>query len=257
MSSMTTWFPTSSAASGERLALFCFPHGGGGVSSFRDWQSAIGDQIDVVPVSLPGRERRIAEPLIPSIGALADALVQPALMRAGGACALFGHSMGALLAFELARRLTAAGRPPALLAVSGSSAPQAITYTSRWSELTDEEFLDSVNSLGGVPDGLLDIPELREVILPVLRADYQACATYQYLPGPVLDIPVLVFGGQQDPYAPPPALEGWRDVTSGPGTIRIFSGGHFYITDHLAEVIATIRAAVVPVFGAPEISRGR
>jgi surfactin synthase thioesterase subunit len=241
---MSTWFPTASSAADARPTLFCFPHGGGDVSSFLDWQSGMGDRIDVAPASLPGRGRRITEPLLPSITGLADRLVEPTLSRAPGAYALFGHSMGALIAFELAHRLTAAGRPPALLMVSGSAAPQARQHCPPTQDLSDDDFLDFVDTLGGVPPGLLDNPDMWDLVRPILRADFQAAEIYRYAERPTLDVPVLVLGGDRDPAVDSAELEQWRAVTTGQTTVRLFAGGHFFMVEQLDDVLAVLHAAV-------------
>jgi medium-chain acyl-[acyl-carrier-protein] hydrolase len=241
---MSAWFPTAPTVSDSQLVLFCFPPGGGDVSSFLGWQRAVGDRIAVVPAALPGRGRRIAEPLVPSITDVADRLLQPALRRAPGAVALFGHSMGALIAFELAHRLAAAGRPPALLVVSGSPAPESHPYASRTHKLSDEDFVESVRTLGGMPDGLLDAPEMRELLLPILRSDYAAAEMYRCPQRPVLDVPVLILGGDSDPLVNCTELDLWREVTRGPTEVRVFGGGHFFVVDRLDDVLAEVRIAI-------------
>jgi surfactin synthase thioesterase subunit len=251
-STTKTWFPTAPAGA-ARLTLFCFPHAGGDLTSFRDWRPGLGDQIDVVPAALPGRERRIAEPSFSSLARLADDLVQPTIDRAGrGAFALFGHSMGALVAFELAHRLAAAGRRPASLIVSGYVAPQLQSHAPALCELSDEDFLEAVGAQGGIPDGLLDNREFRDLLLGVLRSDFQACADYRCEARAPLDIPVLVLGGDSDPGVDPSELAPWRERTSAPTEIRIFKGGHFFVAEQSEDVFATVRSHVNTVLQAPD-----
>ncbi|QUQ67498.1 thioesterase II family protein [Kutzneria sp. CA-103260] len=239
---MSVWFPTAHAVADPRLMLLCLPPGGGDVSFFSSWQRALGEDVAVNPAALPGHGRRVAEPLMNSISDLADGLLEPALRATAAPLALFGHSLGALVAFELAHRLTAAGRPPVLLIVSGSPAPQSHPRTSQSYELSDEEFLDSVIALGGVSDGLLDFPDMRSFLLPILRADFAAAETYHCPPRPLLDIPFLVLGGNSDPSVHRSELDLWCDMTSGPSEVAVFDGGHFYLVDQLSEVLSKIRA---------------
>ncbi|MFH9296750.1 thioesterase II family protein [Streptomyces sp. NPDC017520] len=242
---MSIWFPTAPSATGAPLTLFCFPHAGGDLASFRHWQSGLGDGIDVAPVSLPGRERRISEPSFRSVTGLAWDLVAPTIARAGRtAFALLGHSMGAIIAFELAHKLTAAGRPPDLLIVSGEAAPQLPSRAPAVGGLSDSEFLDAVRAQGGMPDGLLDDPSFRELLVGVLRADYWACENYRFAPQPRLDVPMLVLGGDRDPGASLSELASWGELSSAPTVIRTFEGGHFFVVDRLTEVIAVVRSAV-------------
>ena len=239
---MSVWFPTAPAVADPRPVVLCFPPGGGDVSFFSDWQRELGDDVAVNPASLPGHGRRAAEPLLDSIPDLVDGLVEPALRATAAPLVLFGHSLGALVAFELAHRLTAAGRPPVLLIVSGSPAPQSHPRALQSSELSDEEFLDSVVELGGVSDGLLDFPDMRSFLLPILRADFTAAETYDCPPRPLLDVPVLVLGGSSDPSVPRSELDLWCATTSGPSEVAVFDGGHFFLVDRVSEVLSKIRA---------------
>ncbi|MEV6409944.1 alpha/beta fold hydrolase [Kribbella sp. NPDC051718] len=252
VSGTSVWYPTAPAAVNPQATLFCFPHGGGDISSFRDWQKGLGNRIALVPAALPGRERRIREPLVPSIATLADSLRQPTLQRATGTFALFGHSMGALVAFELAHRLTESGHPPALLVVSGAPGPQTPTPMAgpRADEMSDAEFLDSVMALGGAPSVLLEVPELRDLVLPVLRADYLACENYEAEERPPLDVPILVLCGDDDPYAGPSDVKGWQQTTTRETEIRCFDGGHFFVYERQAEVFVAIQAALDGALGA-------
>ena len=243
-STVRRWFPASPIVTGSRVPLFCFPHGGGDVLAFRGWQESIDSRVEIVAAALPGRERRIAEPLIPSITGLADALTEPTMERATATFALFGHSMGALVALELAHRLTAAGRAPSLLVVSGSPSPGERRTATLSSALPDADFLDAMTNLGGVPHGLFDDPDMRELLLPILRNDYSACEEYRPdLPTP-LDVPLLVLAGDADPLCPPAALEGWAELTTQTTTFQMFPGGHFYLLDNVPGILELIGAAV-------------
>lgn len=250
--SVSSWFPTkaSDALGTVTVRLFCFPHGGGDASTFRNWPRAIGGGIEIVAAALPGRERRIAEPLVLSIDRLADLLAGPVRDRAGDLpIVLFGHSMGALVAFELAHRLIEVGRPPALLVVSGAQPPQLRSSAPKVHGLPDDEFLSYVSTLEGTPAGVLDVPDLRELLLPVLRADFQACETYTLADRPRLDLPILVLGGDEDPRVPVNELFLWSELTSGQSDVVLFDGGHFFVLEQLDEVAEAVCGAIRSVVG--------
>lgn len=239
---MSVWFPAARTVADPRLVLLCLPPGGADVSFFADWQRELGDDVAVAPVALPGHGRRITEPLAFSITELADGLLQPALQATAKPLALFGHSLGALIAFEAAHRLAAAGRRPDLLVVSAAPAPQSYPHLPRTCDLPDAEFLESVKALGGDPDGLLDVPEMQGFLLPILRADFAAAENYLCPPRPPLDVPLLVLGGSDDPAVSAAELDRWCETTSGPAEVAVFDGGHFFLVDQLTDVLAKIRS---------------
>jgi surfactin synthase thioesterase subunit len=236
-STESPWFPAEAMNGTPELLLFCLHHAGAGASAYRNWQKLIGRRIEVVPVQLPGREGRFTEPAERSITRLAERLQEPLLQRAGGTpFALFGHSMGAVLAYELSHRLTRAGRPPAHLAVS-AYAPPHIRVPTHVHTLSDQEFLDYVAGLEGTVPAVLESPELLELLLPVLRVDFAACDSYAYVERGRLGVPLTAFGGDSDPGVSVPMLERWAELTSGPVGIEVFPGGHFYLLDQLEAVL--------------------
>ncbi len=176
-------------AGGARARLFCLAHAGGGASFFRPWAAALPSHIELCAVQLPGREQRFAEPCFEALEPLLDALIPALTPLFDWPFALFGHSLGALVAFELARRLEAAGTPPLGLAASAFRAPH-LPAERRLSELPDTEFVAEIAGLGGMPGELLDHPELLETILPALRADFAIAERYRFAPGPKLAVPV-------------------------------------------------------------------
>lgn len=226
---------------GARLRLFCFPYVGGGTGVFRGWGELAPD-IEVWAIQLPGRERRFAEPAIPSITGVADKAVDGLRpLFDAGPFAFFGHSMGALLAFELARRLRS--RPPVKLVVSAHSAPQlGLERTQFRHRLPDAEFIAELKRLDGTPAEVLENRELLELVLPTLRADFQAVETYAYdrEPQPPLACPLIGYGGTEDVNVPPAHVEAWGELTSGPFGTYIFPGGHFYLNTHRAELFAQL-----------------
>jgi surfactin synthase thioesterase subunit/glycosyltransferase involved in cell wall biosynthesis len=222
------WFPNAEAGEVTRLRLFCFPHAGGGASAFARW--SILPDVCITAAHLPGRENRAVEPppqsMTELVGALADA-IQPFLNRPYG---LFGHSMGAVVAFELAQLLRERNQPqPRALYVSGARAPR---FRRGWTpppEPSEEEFKQELLRLEGIPAEALENEELLSVILPALRADTALYRNYIYKDRPPLDCPIHAYGGDSDPNVKREHLEAWQEHTTGAATVRLFQGGHFFL----------------------------
>ncbi|HWK89893.1 MAG TPA: thioesterase domain-containing protein, partial [Longimicrobium sp.] len=226
-----------------RLRLFCLAHAGGGASAFRGWADALPPEVEVCLVQLPGRENRIREApfdrLEPLVEALAEA-VQPFLTLP---FALFGHSNGALIGFELARTLRARGQPgPVHLFASGRRAPDAGQLRAPTAHLPDIAFLDTLRELGGIPDALVEHPELLQLLLPTLRADVALNEAYVFTDEAPLACPITGYAGDLDPRAAPAEMEGWARHTSAGFALRRFAGGHFFPQTHRAEVLRALSA---------------
>jgi surfactin synthase thioesterase subunit len=227
-------------------ALFCLPPAGGGASGYRHWQAAAGRDVAVHPVQLPGREGRLREPVLTDAAEVADRLAAPLLARAGARYALFGHSMGAILAFELAHRLTELGRPPAHLVVSAHVPPHLLHLREPFPApegMTEPYLRDYLARTAGASAELLDLPELMELVLPVLRADLTLCAGYRPRPRPALTVPVTAFGGDADPVARPGAMACWAVHTTAGFVTRTFPGGHGYLHDDPAAIATAVASA--------------
>lgn len=216
------------------LRLFCFPYAGGRASIFRTWPDSLPMTIEVCSVELPGRASRLNEPpftrLLPLVQALADAL-SPHLYKP---FAFFGHSLGALVSFELARQLRAQGAPaPVHLFVSGVGAPHIRNPDSAVHGLPEPQLKDKLRRLNGTPTAVLEHAELMQIMLPILRADFAIYETYAYADEPPLGCPISVFGGVQDRAVSRERLEAWRDQTSTSFSLRMLPGDHFFI--HTAQ----------------------
>ncbi|MEU3825474.1 alpha/beta fold hydrolase [Streptomyces sp. NPDC029080] len=222
--------------------LFCFAHAGGGASAYRLWRLSLAPDVDVRPVVLPGRESRIRELPYRRVEQIIDPLCEALEPYLDRPYAVFGHSLGSILAYEVARRFTGlAGREPGLLIVSGRRAARLPARRRPYSTLSDDEFLGAVGALGGTPPELLEEGQLLRLILPTLRADFELNETYRTLPGPRLRCPVAAYMGTADPEVDRAGLLAWGEETAGEFTMRVFAGGHFYLKDDADGVRSALR----------------
>ncbi|MEU7006236.1 alpha/beta fold hydrolase [Streptomyces sp. NPDC046332] len=221
--------------------LFCFPHAGGAASALRSLAQTLAPTLDVLVAQYPGRQDRRLEEPIDDIGRLADALAIEVSGQVEGPYAFFGHSMGAVLAYEVARRLSAQ-RGPATLILSGRGAP--MPEPGRHDRLrTDDDIVRAVSALGGTTPQVLRDPELREMVMPALRADYRAIGSYGWQPGPPLTVPFTVLVGDGDPVVTVEQAQSWQKFTTAGARTHVFSGGHFFLDAHLAEVSEAVATA--------------
>ena len=229
-----------------RYRLLCVPYAGAGTAAYRDFADALPPWLEVWAVRLPARENRVAEAPLTHIDAVVAALVDELARDApfGGEplpYALFGHSMGALVCFELARALRRQRLPgPAHLAVSGRRAPGLPDDLPSIHRLPRQRFLDEVRALGGIPDRLLAEPGLIELIAPALRADFAVCETYRHSREPPLPCGISAFGGRADPTTTPEQLAPWREETAGEFTMRLHPGDHFFLHTHHRRILAEL-----------------
>ncbi|MEU1297185.1 alpha/beta fold hydrolase [Streptomyces sp. NPDC005840] len=226
-----------------RTRLICFPHAGGAAGGYAALARRLAPRLDVYAVQYPGRHDRRHETPEHSLTALAARIAERLLEGTRGPYALFGHSMGALVAYETARVLARHGAPaPARLILSGRGAPT--TTPDPHDRLDgDDAILAAVRRLGGTGAAVLDNPELLALALPVLRADYAALADYRWTAEPMLSTPLSIFAGTDDPLVPQRAAAAWADLTSATSETLMFPGGHFYLGDQLdtvAEAIADL-----------------
>ncbi|GCE07381.1 thioesterase II family protein [Dictyobacter aurantiacus] len=224
------WLPWPGTYPQAKLRLFCFPYAGGGASVFRSWSRELPSEVDLRPVQLPGRERRLREDpytdLVPLVAAAREALL-PYLDRP---FAFFGHCLGALMAFELSRQLRSLHNiEPAILFVSGHRAPQLPDRFTPAHMLPDADFAAELRQRNGTREEVLQNPDVMRLVLPLLRADFAVCETYTYTPAAPLSCPIAAFSGADDPAVLPAELAGWSEMTSGTFAAQVFPGDHFFL----------------------------
>jgi surfactin synthase thioesterase subunit len=230
------------------VRLVCFPHAGGSAVAFHPWTAAVDPAIEVLAVQYPGRQDRHAEPRVEDLDELADRVTGPLLdtLGPGARYAFFGHSMGAVLAFEVARRLEArdAGGPE-LLVVSGRRAPSEHRADEAAHLLDDGELAAHLHELSGTDARLLADAEARAMILPTVRGDLRAVETYRCPPDATVDAPILAITGDDDPWTTIPEAVAWSGHTRGGFELRVLPGGHFYLVEHQAEVLDLVAERLV------------
>lgn len=213
-----------------KLRLFCFPYAGGGALSFRAWQDSLPHTVEVCPIELPGRGTRLLEPPFTRLEPLTQEIAHALLPHLDKPFAFFGHSMGGLVSFELARLLCREyGSSPVHLFVSCRRAPQVPDPNPPIHTLPEPEFLEELRRLNGTPEAVLENTELMQLLLPILRADFEVIETYVYAPEPPLECGITAFGGLQDRKVSYDDLEVWREQTSDSFSVQMLPGDHFFI----------------------------
>ncbi|MFT3766115.1 MAG: thioesterase domain-containing protein [Minicystis sp.] len=235
------WLPYRKPRPGAKVRLFCFPYAGGGASLFRGWQEELPPTVDVCAVQLPGREGRLRDAPIADITKLVPMIADGLAAHLAPPFAFFGHSMGSILAFELARELRRRNHAePAHLFASACPAPH-IPDDDATHDLPEDALIGRLRDLGGMSEEVLAHRELMEMILPVFRADAAITETYAHTEEPPLDVPITAFGGLSDEKATRADMDAWRQHTRGAFALAMVPGGHFYIQgDGRAPVIAAI-----------------
>lgn len=233
------WFRIHRPRPAAAQRLLCLPHAGGSASFYRTWPDAVPDGIEVVAVQYPGREDRIADPFPGSMPVLADALAEAVLRGVRPPYALFGHSLGAAIAYEVAHRLVAQGASPTHVFASGRHAPQQVR--DEHVHLRDDDgLMAELGRLGGTPPELLADPGVREVVLPTLRHDYRLAETYRPVPRKPLPCPVSAIVGDADPEVTPDEAGDWAAVTSGAFDLTVLPGDHFHLVPNRDRVTALV-----------------
>jgi medium-chain acyl-[acyl-carrier-protein] hydrolase len=213
------------------------------------WRAFLPEWMELNSVQLPGREGRLAEAPLSRISAMAEGLAQQILQRLDRPYVLFGHSMGALLCFETARLLRQLGAPlPRALVLSGRRAPTVPDHGPPIHGLSDAAFVDAICArYNGIPQIILEQPEMMRMFLPIIRADLEAIETYTYRQETPLDIPFFLYGGRDDEQVAPENIAGWRMLTEARSEQRLFTGGHFYLQDERDALIQALITDLSPL----------
>ncbi|PYP89455.1 MAG: putative thioesterase [Candidatus Angelobacter sp. Gp1-AA117] len=246
MPTQGNWISPRTLNARAAIRLFCCPYAGGSEAVFRAWQTALGPAINVVPLQLPGRGVRMREPLFRDIMPLVASASEVVASHLDKPFALFGHSMGATISFELARALRKTrGVQPIHLFVSGTCCPQEVGRHYR-EELPVTDIKDKLRQYAGTPPEVLEHPELMEIFAPIIQADFAVCRSYQYTPEPPLGCPITAFGGLEDHDVSRESLQCWGTETTGQFRSRMLPGGHFFINDTGPTILETIARDLQP-----------
>jgi len=244
------WIAGPSHGSTPALRLFCLPYVGGAAWTFEPWRGLLGEDVELCTVELPGRGSRMREPAFSRMGALVEALASAVTDELDVPYALYGHSMGSLVAFELARELRRRDLPePQVLFASGGPAPRLsgqrmAVHRPEVHRATDEQVIARLLSLGGLPEEVMAEPALLKAFLPAIRADFAVFETYEYRPERLLGCPIVVLTGRDDAEVPPAHSLPWSRETTGPAEHRVLPGGHFFLRSAQEEVLAIVRHAL-------------
>lgn len=250
-----SWFrvyrQSAEGAASRPMRLFCFPHAGGVASYYFPWSRALPETIEVQAVQYPGRQDRRAEPCCLGIPELADGIYAAIRHRLDRPYAFFGHSMGATLAFEVACRIDRDGGPaPAHLFLSGRRAPSRYRL-EQLHRASTAALIEEMRALGGTDPRVLADPDLLNLVLPTIRADYTAIETYRFASAPPLSCDITALIGDSDPKAGIDDAAAWARHTLGDFDLKIFPGGHFYLDDFRARVLGTVSSVLADHRSAP------
>ena len=238
------WLPITRTKAKSTLRLFCFPYAGGSNTIFYHWGEHLPEWVEVIPAQLPGRGTRIREQAKESIGEIVKGIEPEIKALTRTPIALFGHSFGALIAFETARLLHSLGQPPTLLVISASRAAHLPPTRAPIHNLEQPDFIAELNQMGGTSKNILENTELMRLLLPTLRADFKAAETYRYTPSEKLSCPILTLASPTDPYVKISQAAAWEQLTSNTFQIEQIPGGHHFLETSRSEVFAALSAAL-------------
>jgi medium-chain acyl-[acyl-carrier-protein] hydrolase len=248
ISRTSIWIKKNRPNPQAKLRLFCLPYAGGWSQIYRPWVDCLSNDIELCLLELPGRGPRLNEAPITNLSILVQEMATNIQSYLDRPFAFFGHSMGALLGFELTRLLRHQGYPaPDHLFVSGYRAPHLGLERSPIHGLPEPAFTEEVRRMEGTPESILMNAELRQLVFPALRADLQAIETYSYESGLPLSCPITVFGGLQDRGVDIAALESWREYTISKFRLQLFNGNHFFLHEARSLILQAIHQQLTAI----------
>jgi medium-chain acyl-[acyl-carrier-protein] hydrolase len=246
-----TWLFSFEVQAAAEARVFCFPHSGGGAAAFRDWSASLRPTVDLVAVELPGRGTRLQEPCRTDLTGMVREIAEEIASLAELPFAFFGHSVGTLIAFEVARELRRLGRAlPSMMIMSAGRAPNAPTRPFLRPGISDDEIVRMIVKMGGVPRQLQQADDLLRLWIPALRADLELLDGYVYIQEDPLPVPIVLFAAMLDDVVEFEAMEPWAELTSAGTSLAMFPGDHFYLAKEakqqvlasLARYLSSLRA---------------
>jgi medium-chain acyl-[acyl-carrier-protein] hydrolase len=245
-SSLSSWLVPITLGHHQDVRLICFPYAGGSASIYKSWARFLPPHIEAFAVQLPGRETRFSEPLVETLGQYIENVTQTILdLKGRKKTILFGHSLGALAAYETAVRLSKANFPLSALAVSGRQSPGSPSKRQPISHLPDSLFIEQMATFEGTPKEVLGNTDLINLLTPMIKRDFALSENYIPVAHLPLDCPVYALGARDDIWLDEHSLEKWRKITSGAFQAHWFEGGHFYLKNQAPELVSYLSNVVL------------
>lgn len=243
INNLSSWFVRPQISVNSKIRLFCFPYAGSGAHLFSGWLRFMPPEIEICAAQMPGRGIRLDEPPFTDVDDVVPVIAQEIIKLADKPFALFGHSLGAVIAFETVRYLQKnTDLSPIHLFVSGRIAPQTPKVRETTYHLSDADFIECLKKMGGTPAQLFENKELMEWLLPALRADFQMVETYRFEPDEILQCPITAFGGLSDHLVSRENLCAWGALTKERFTAHFLAGDHFFVNTEGQKISAEIAA---------------
>ena len=237
----TPWIQYQKTSDDPSMRIFCFPYAGGSALFYARWFRYLDENAEVFPIQLPGRESRIDEPLLRVMSVVINKIVEEISPYMTENTAFLGHSMGSMIAYEVARTLSERNMPmPKHIFLSGAVPPDMIGECEKIHMLSDEQFCEKLKGYESITSELMKYPEFFKFFLPVIKADFELIETYRFDKKWKMPCPVTVFSGTEDPYVPENALAQWGRFCEQEPQIITYSGNHFFLKEHTAEICRVI-----------------